>query len=175
MAGAAAVVVSWLLATGKIDPNRSLVKSEPANTVATGGNEETNSIEFNEVKPDYKVPKTLFSDKDSQYPDIVSQKDVKNIINVIMEGVTEEIPNMKEIFDNSDEDSASVASLEIVNVVSSDDPSEETKTSFEDFELSVERVENENVKTDDLNEETTISPIDIEEIELTTIQNIEFE
>jgi len=185
MAGTAALTVSWLLATGRFDPNRSHVNKVQAK-VDKVSEIEINSVGRERKVPDYKVPRDLFnseSDKNEKYPEILSTDDfnslkteeitddeIKGIINIIVEGVTEEIPNMKALQRNEvNEESNSVETLEVGQVNISFDTDELTLTNIEDFELSAREPEEAiNTNVDDIIE-TTINPID--SLEITTILN----
>ena len=130
------------------------------------------------------MPRDLFnseSDKNEKYPEILSTDDfnslkteeitddeIKGIINIIVEGVTEEIPNMKALQRN-EVNEESVETLEVGQVNISFDTDELTLTNIEDFELSAREPEEAiNTNVDDIIE-TTINPID--SLEITTILN----
>ena len=103
---------------------------------------EINSVGRERKVPDYKVPRDLFnseSDKNEKYPEILSTDDfnslkteeitddeIKGIINIIVEGVTEEIPNMKALQRN-EVNEESVETLEVgqVNISFDTDESDE--------------------------------------------------
>jgi len=145
MAGAAALTVSWLLATGRIDPDRRPLE--------------------------YKVPRKLDFNTNSKYPKVISQKELskkKNILivpNVIteIEGVTEEIPNMNDFEENDATDDLVDELTEVT-----DENTLESVLEMEAFELSDK--EEDNFKDSDDNDETTLDPLG-DELEITTILN----
>ena len=145
LAGAAALTVSWLLATGNIDPGR---RAEHKAGLVTSDRS--------------KVPRRIDVVGEGKYPDIVSGKDLNRISEKeeqkeesterIIEVESEaEISSDMEMSEGAKDDSADV---DTVNSISD--------LEMENFELSDE--------TEDLSEaqETTIEPF-ADDLEITTI------
>ena len=147
LAGAAALTVSWLLATGNIDPGR---RAEHKAGLVTSDRS--------------KVPRRIDVAGEGKYPDIVSGKDLNRIsekeeqkeesterMPVIEVESEAEISSDMEMSEGAKDDSADV---DTVNSISD--------LEMENFELSDE--------TEDFSEvqETTIEPFD-DDLEITTI------
>ena len=155
MAGAAALIVSWLLATGNIDPSQKIINK-------------TNS----------KVPRRLdfFSDKnsikfseDEKYPKIVSQKNLERDLQKIKEKdeEAEEGSGEDPLKDNMFLKSLLEGSLEAGEVEISDNENNKKDQAslleMENFELSQdEQTQQEEIISD----ETTLAPD--EDLEITT-------
>ena len=144
LAGAAALTVSWLLATGNIDPGR---RAEYKAGLVTSDRS--------------KVPRRIDLAGEGKYPDIVSGKDLNRISD--KEGKEEESTEMPEIESevNSDLEMSEVARDDIEETAVLENIS---ALEMENFELSDE--------TFDFSEpqETTIEPFE-DDLEITTITN----
>ena len=144
LAGAAALTVSWLLATGNIDPGR---RAEYKAGLVTSDRS--------------KVPRRIDLAGEGKYPDIVSGKDLNRISD--KEGKEEESTEMPEIESevNSDLEMSEVARDDIEETAVLENIS---ALEMENFELSDE--------TSDFSEaqETTIEPFE-DDLEITTITN----
>ena len=141
LAGAAALTVSWLLATGNIDPSR---RAEYKAGLVTSDRS--------------KVPRGINVGGEGKYPDIVSGKDLNRVSDKDQE--KEENTEMPEIESevNSDLEMSEVARDDIEETVVENISALE----MENFELSDE--------TSDFSEaqETTIEPSE-DDLEITTI------
>ena len=141
LAGAAALTVSWLLATGNIDPSR---RAEYKAGLVTSDRS--------------KVPRRINVGGEGKYPDIVSGKELNRISD--KEKEKEESTEMPEIESevNSDLEMSEVARDDIEETVVENISALE----MENFELSDE--------TSDFSEaqETTIEPSE-DDLEITTI------
>ena len=144
LAGAAALTVSWLLATGNIDPGR---RAEYKAGLVTSDRS--------------KVPRRIDLAGEGKYPDIVSGKDLNRISD--KEGKEEESTEMPEIESevHSDLEMSEVARDDIEETAVLENIS---ALEMENFELSDE--------TSDFSEaqETTIEPFE-DDLEITTITN----
>ena len=147
LAGAAALTVSWLLATGNIDPGR---RAEYKAGLVTSDRS--------------KVPRRIDLAGEGKYPDIVSGKDLNRISDKEKEEKKEEeSTEMPEIESevNSDLEMSEVARDDIEETAVLENIS---ALEMENFELSDE--------TSDFSEpqETTIEPFE-DDLEITTITN----
>ena len=144
LAGAAALTVSWLLATGNIDPGR---RPEYKAGLVTSDRS--------------KVPRRIDVAFPAQYPDIVSGKEINRI-----RGDTKEEEESTEKIPDNDVESESVINTDLEMSDGDNDDMEDIEGALEmeSFELSDE--------TPDFSEaqETTIEPSE-EDLEMTTIVN----
>ena len=143
LAGAAALTVSWLLATGNIDPGR---RAEHKAGLVTSDRS--------------KVPRRIDVAGEGKYPDIVSGKDLNRISEKEdKEESTERMPDIEvesEVEINSDMEMSEGASDDDADTVDNISDLE-----MENFELSDER---EDMSED---QETTIEPSE-DDLEITT-------
>ena len=147
LAGAAALTVSWLFATGNIDPGR---RPEYKAGLVTSDRS--------------KVPRRIDVAVPGQYPDIVSGKEINRI-----RGDTKEEEESTEKIPDNDVESESVINTDLEMSDGDNDDMEDIEGNIgalemESFELSDE--------TPDFSEaqETTIEPSE-EDLEMTTIVN----
>ena len=143
LAGAAALTVSWLLATGNIDPGR---RAEHKVGLVTSDRS--------------KVPRRIDVAGEGKYPDIVSGKDLNRISEKEdKEESTERMPDIEvesEVEINSDMEMSEGASDDDADTVDNISDLE-----MENFELSDERAD----MSED--QETTIEPSE-DDLEITT-------
>lgn len=154
MAGTAALTVSWLLATGNIDPDRQEQEPQVNNKVPR-------RLDFFSQGNSYK-----FSE-DKKYPKIVSQKTLDNARSELSsesEDTTEEIPIIIEaILEGSTTNDESLEASEVNVLEFPEERKDISMIEMENFELSDDDVANQNETPDSTDEP-------IEDSEMTTIQ-----
>ena len=157
MAGTAALTVSWLLATGNIDPRQDTSKEQE-----TANNKVPRRLDFFSEGNSFK-----FSE-DKKYPKIVSQKTLDKaraeMSSEHSEDTTEEIPIIIEaILEGSTSIDESLEASEVNVLEFPDDRKDISLIEMENFELSNDNFENQNETPNSTDEPT-------EDSEITTIQ-----